>query len=54
LLPIQHIRQISPLQLFSVSKSEEMEERDLPPESSSLPKQRLILKDWTNHIIRTA
>jgi len=23
------------------------------PESSSSPKQRLILKGWTNHIIRT-
>jgi len=31
------------------------EERDSPPESrSSSPKQRLILKGWANHIIRTA
>ena len=30
------------------------EERDSPSESISSPKQRLILKSWTNHIIRTA
>ena len=30
------------------------EERNSPPESSSSPKQRFILKSWANHIIRTA
>jgi len=43
----------SPLQLFPVSWRNSLEERDSPPESSSSPKQRFILKDWTNHIIRT-
>jgi len=30
-----------------------LEEKDSPPESSSSPKQTLILKSWTNRIIRT-
>ena len=44
------------LQLFSVFKENwrnGSEERDSPLESSSSPKQRLILKSWINHVIRT-
>ena len=52
--PIQHIRQIysHPLRLFQTWRNDS-EERDSSSESSSSPKQRLILKSWTNHIIRT-
>ena len=49
--PSSIFARFNPLRLFPVSKSEEMIRRK---ESSSSPKQRLILKDWTNHIIRTA
>jgi len=49
--PSSIFARFNPLRLFPVSKSEEMIWRK---ESSSSPKQRLILKDWTNYIIRTA
>jgi len=55
LLPHPDIRQIlSPatISCFQIWRNDS-EERDSPSESSSSPKQRLILKDWTNHIILT-
>jgi len=56
LLPHSIFARFNSLQLFSVFKENwrnGSEERDSPLESSSSPKQRLILKSWINHVIRT-
>ena len=53
--PSSIFARFSPLRLFPVSKPEEMIRRKkIHYQSSSSLKQRLILKGWTNHIIRIA